>query len=340
MGLTYRDAGVNKEAGYEQVKLIKEMVKSTYNDQVISDLGGFAGLFAPDFSGVKNPVLVSGTDGVGSKLKLAFLMDRHNTIGQDCVAMCVNDILCQGAKPLFFLDYIATDQLVPEKMAAIVQGITEGCKLAGAALIGGETAEMPGFYQKDEYDVAGFVVGLVDRDKIIDGSTIAEGDILIGLPSSGVHSNGFSLVRKIIFERMGKTVDDEVPELGMTLGEALLEPTRIYVKSVWPLIEKELVKGMCHITGGGFYENIPRMMPKGLGAKVDKTAINRPPIFDVLQEWGGIEEEEMYGTFNMGIGLVMAIDPNHVEEVIALLEEAGEKPVRLGEVVAEEGVRL
>ncbi|NLY08418.1 MAG: phosphoribosylformylglycinamidine cyclo-ligase [Tissierellia bacterium] len=340
MGMTYRDAGVDKEAGYKQVKLIKDVVKSTFTPGVISELGGFAGLFAPDLTGYEEPVLVSGTDGVGSKLKLAFLTDIHNTIGQDCVAMCVNDILCQGAQPLFFLDYIATDKLIPEKMAAIVEGVATGCKLSGAALIGGETAEMPGFYSEGEYDVAGFAVGIVDRKKIIDGSKIIAGDVLIGLPSSGVHSNGFSLVRKIVFERMNMKVDDKVEGLSKTLGEELLTPTKIYVKAVLPLVKENLINGMCHITGGGFFENIPRMMPKGLGAKLDISSIKTPEIFKLLQKWGNIENNEMYGTFNMGIGMVLAVSAGNEIKCLDMLKEAGEQPIILGNVEDGEGVKL
>ncbi len=341
MGLTYKDSGVDKEAGYKQVQLIKSIVKDTYTDGVLSELGGFSGMFKPNFKDMEEPILVSGTDGVGSKLKLAFLLDKHDTIGIDCVAMCANDILCQGATPLFFLDYIATDRLVPEKMASIVKGIAEGCKQAGAALIGGETAEMPGFYSEDEYDLAGFVVGMVDRKHIIDGSTIEEGDLLIGLTSSGVHSNGFSLVRKVIFEKQQADINEKIKALNdRSLGEVLLEPTKIYVKSVLPLLEKLKVKGMSHITGGGFYENIPRMLPENLGVKIDVSKIPNQPIFDLIQKWGGIATKEMYGTFNMGIGLVLVIRENDLKTVKEHFNGYGEEVVVLGKLEKGIGVEL
>lgn len=332
MSLTYKDSGVDKEAGYKQVSLIKDMIKKTHVPGVLSDIGGFAGLFQLDTKSYEEPVLVSGTDGVGTKLKLAFMMDKHNTIGEDCVAMCANDILCQGAKPLFFLDYIATGKLLPEKMASIVEGVSNGCIKAGCGLIGGETAEMPGFYSDGEYDVAGFCVGVVDKKKIIDGSSIEEGDYLIGLPSSGVHSNGFSLVRKIVFEKEGMNVDDYVEELGMTIGEELLKPTRIYTNPVYSLVESFNIKGLCHITGGGFYENIPRMLPKGLTAHIDTKNIDTPVIFKLLQKWGNIDIDEMYSTFNMGIGMVMAVHKDELEKVKNYLKEKEEDFVVLGEV--------
>lgn len=332
MTLTYKDAGVDKEAGYKQVQLIKEMIKKTHIPGVLSNIGGFAGLFQLDLKSIEEPVMVSGTDGVGTKLRLAFMMDKHNTIGEDCVAMCANDILCQGAKPLFFLDYIATGKLVPEKMASIVEGVSNGCIKAGCALIGGETAEMPGFYNDDEYDVAGFCVGVVDKKKIIDGSKIKVGDMIIGLPSSGVHSNGFSLVRKIIFDKENMNVNDYIEELGMTIGEELLKPTRIYTNPVYNMVEKFDIKGLCHITGGGFYENIPRMIPEGLTAHIDTTKINTPTIFKLLQQWGNIAIDEMYGTFNMGIGMVMAVDKNELDNIVEYLQEQNEDFVLLGEV--------
>ncbi len=276
MSLTYKDSGVDKEAGYKQVKLIKDSIKRTHIPGVLSDIGGFAGLFQLDLKDISEPVMVSGTDGVGTKLKLAFMMDQHNTIGEDCVAMCANDILCQGAKPLFFLDYIATGKLIPEKMASIVEGVSSGCIKAGCALIGGETAEMPGLYKEDEYDLAGFCVGIVDKTKIINGSTIEAGDQIIGLPSSGVHSNGYSLVRKIVFEVQNLEPDTFIPELGTTIGEELLKPTRIYTNPVYEMVENFNIKGISHITGGGFYENIPRMLPKGLTANVNTSRINTP----------------------------------------------------------------
>lgn len=332
MSLTYKDAGVDKEAGYKQVQLIKGLIKKTHIPGVLSDIGGFAGLFQLDTKSYTEPVLVSGTDGVGTKLRMAFIMDKHDTIGEDCVAMCANDILCQGAKPLFFLDYIATGKLVPEKMASIVEGISNGCIKAGCGLIGGETAEMPGFYNDDEYDVAGFCVGVVDKKNIINGSRIEEGDYIIGLPSSGVHSNGYSLVRKIVFEKENMTVDTFVEELGTTIGEELLKPTRIYTNPVYEMVEKFDIKGISHITGGGFYENIPRMLPEGLTAFVDTSKINTPIIFNLLQKWGNIATEEMYGTFNMGIGMVMVVNKDELEKIEEFLNEKEEEFVLLGEI--------
>jgi phosphoribosylformylglycinamidine cyclo-ligase len=341
MSLTYKDSGVDKEAGYREVQLIKSFIKKTHIPGVLSELGGFSGLFQLDMTGMSEPVLVSGTDGVGTKLKLAFLTDRHDTIGEDCVAMCANDILCQGAKPLFFLDYIATGKLVPEKMASIVEGVANGCVKAGCALIGGETAEMPGFYNDGEYDVAGFVVGVVDKSKIITGEGIEEGDLIIGLPSSGLHSNGFSLVRKLVLEKLGLSLDQFYPELGKTLGEELLTPTRIYRDPVYEIIEKFQVKGMSHITGGGFYENIPRMLPEGLRAKIDIGTINTPSIFKLIQSWGNIDEEEMYGTFNMGVGMVLAASPSEADGIMEFLKVKGEEFYVLGEVIkGEKGVEL
>lgn len=332
MSLTYKDAGVDKEAGYKQVQLIKGMIKKTHVPGVLSDIGGFAGLFQLDTKSYEEPVLVSGTDGVGTKLRMAFMMDKHDTIGEDCVAMCANDILCQGAKPLFFLDYIATGKLVPEKMASIVEGISNGCIKAGAGLIGGETAEMPGFYKDDEYDVAGFCVGVVDKKNIINGSRIGEGDYIIGLPSSGVHSNGYSLVRKIVFEKQNMNVDTFVEELGTTIGEELLKPTRIYTNPVYEMVEKFDIKGISHITGGGFYENIPRMLPDGLRAFVNTSKINTPTIFNLLQQWGNIDLDEMYGTFNMGIGMVLVVSLDELQDVKEFLNEKEEKFVVLGEI--------
>lgn len=341
MSLTYKDAGVDKEAGYKQVQLIKGLIKKTHVPGVLSDIGGFAGLFQLDTKSYEEPVLVSGTDGVGTKLRMAFMMDKHDTIGEDCVAMCANDILCQGAKPLFFLDYIATGKLVPEKMASIVEGISNGCIKAGAGLIGGETAEMPGFYNDDEYDVAGFCVGVVDKKNIIDGSRIEEGDYIIGLPSSGVHSNGYSLVRKIVFEKQNMNVDTFVDELNSTIGEELLKPTRIYTNPVYEIVEKFDIKGISHITGGGFYENIPRMLPKGLRAFVNTSNINTPTIFNLLQKWGNIDLDEMYGTFNMGIGMVMVVSPDELENVEKFLNEKEEKFVLLGEIKkGDKGIEL
>ncbi|WP_077369942.1 phosphoribosylformylglycinamidine cyclo-ligase [Anaerosalibacter sp. Marseille-P3206] len=332
MSKSYKEAGVDVEAGYKEVSLIKQFIKKTYTKGVISDIGGFGGLFALDSENYKEPVLVAGTDGVGTKLKIAFMMDVHDTIGEDCVAMSVNDLLCQGAKPLFFLDYIATGKLVPEKMANIVEGVANGCVKGKCALIGGETAEMPGFYSEDEYDIAGFAVGVVDREKIIDGSKIEEGNVLIGLPSSGVHSNGYSLVRHIFFEKNDLSVDTYIPELGCTLGEELLKPTRIYTDPMIELVEKFDIKGICHITGGGFYENIPRMLPEGLTAVVDTSHIEIPPIFDVIAKYGKINKDDMYNTFNMGIGMVFAVRKEDVDGIIELLRSKDEKFVVLGEI--------
>lgn len=341
MSLTYKDAGVDKEAGYKEVEMIKGFIKRTHIPGVLSDIGGFSGLFQLDTSKYKEPVLVSGTDGVGTKLRIAFMMDKHNTIGEDAVAMCANDILCQGAKPLFFLDYIATGKLVPEKMAAIVEGVSNGCIKAGCALVGGETAEMPDFYSDDEYDVAGFCVGVVDKSKIINGSTIKEGDIILGLPSSGIHSNGYSLVRKIIFDKEKLGVDTFVEELGTTIGEEILKPTRIYTNPVYDLVETFNIKGLSHITGGGFYENIPRMLPQGLSAHINTKAIETPVIFKLLQKWGNIELDEMYGTFNMGVGMVMVINKEDKEKVLSFLQEREETVYVLGDIKAgEKGVVL
>ena len=316
MSLNYKDAGVDKEAGYKEVQLIKGFVERTKTPGVLSNLGGFSGLFQLDMKNLQEPVLVSGTDGVGTKLKLAFMMDKHNTIGEDCVAMCANDIICQGAKPLFFLDYIATGKLVPEKMAEVVEGIAEGCLKAGCALIGGETAEMPGFYNEDEYDVAGFCVGVVDKSKIITGNNIKAGDVIMGIPSSGVHSNGFSLIRKIVFDKMGFPVDKYIEELGKTLGEELLTPTRIYVKEILDLLMKVEIKSISHITGGGFYENIPRMLTNDTRAKIDVNKIKTPEIFNLLMKWGNVSIEEMYSTFNMGIGMVLIVSGEDADKVL------------------------
>lgn len=341
MSLTYKDAGVNKESGYREVQLIKGLVKKTHIPGVLSDIGGFSGLFQVDTKSYEEPVLVSGTDGVGTKLKIAFMMDKHDTVGEDCVAMCINDIICQGAKPIFFLDYIATGKLVPEKMAKIVEGVVSGCIKAGCALIGGETAEMPGFYNEGEYDIAGFGVGVVEKKKIITGSNIMEGDIVIGLPSSGIHSNGYSLVRKIVFEREKMEVDTFIPELGTTLGEELIKPTRIYADVVLSLIEKFNIKGISHITGGGFFENIPRALPEGLTAYIDRSNIETPAIFNLLMKWGNIEEKEMYGTFNMGVGMVLIVDREELRDIEEHLKSKGEKYFILGDIrPGNEGVVL
>ncbi|XOQ52232.1 MAG: Phosphoribosylformylglycinamidine cyclo-ligase [Succiniclasticum sp.] len=332
-GLTYADAGVDIDAGNKAVELMKDSVRATYRPEVIGDLGGFGGLFALNTKKYKEPVLVSGTDGVGTKLKLAFLMNRHDTIGQDAVAMCVNDILVQGAEPLFFLDYIAVDKVDSQKVADIVKGVARACKESGCALIGGETAEMHGFYAKDEYDIAGFCVGAVDKTKMITGDKVKVGDVLLGLPSSGVHSNGFTLVRKICFDRMNFNVDTYIEEFGMTLGEKLLTPTRLYPKVCLPLIEKFNLHGMVHITGGGFYDNIPRVLPDDCDAEVHADAWEVPVVFRKLQEWGGVSDKEMYRTFNMGVGMVLVVDPSEADAVRSHLREAGEPYYELGTVV-------
>lgn len=331
----YKSAGVNVEAGYEAVRLIRNDVKRTFRPEVINDIGGFGGLFALNKDRYKDPVLVSGTDGVGTKLKIAFLLDKHDTVGIDAVAMCVNDIVCSGAEPLFFLDYIALDKNIPEKVADIVKGMADGCVMAGCALIGGETAEMPGFYPEDEYDIAGFAVGIVEREKIIDGKTIAEGDVLIGLASSGLHSNGFSLVRKILNPTVEK-MNQRVERLGIHLGEELLKPTRIYVKTVLRLLDKFPVKGIANITGGGFMENIPRIIPEGLRAKINLGSWPVLPIFTLLQELGGIDEKNMYNTFNMGIGMVLAVGRGAEGDVLDCLGKLGEKAFIIGEVIKGE----
>ncbi len=339
MSLTYKDSGVDKEAGYKQVELIKKHIKKTQSKNVLSSIGGFSGLFKLDMEGMKEPVLVSGTDGVGTKLKLAFMMDKHNTVGEDLVAMCANDILCQGAKPLFFLDYIGTGKLEPEKMAEVVEGVSNGCLKARCALIGGETAEMPGFYEEGEYDLAGFCVGVVDREKIIDGSGIEEGDIILGIPSSGIHSNGYSLVRKIVLEREKIDLNKHIEGLDRTLGEELLEPTRIYIDPVLDLIENFDIKGLAHITGGGFYENIPRVLPKGLSAHLDLDIIDTPKIFHLLKEWGGLDEKEMYSTFNMGVGMIVVVSESEAPKVEDFLNQKNEKFYKLGIVKkGDEGV--
>ena len=339
---SYAAAGVDVTAGYEAVRRIKPMVESTYIPGVMGTLGGFGGMFAPDLSGMKKPVLVSGTDGVGTKLKLAFLMDKHDTVGIDCVAMCVNDIICGGAMPLFFLDYIACGKNDPARIADIVTGITEGCRQAGCALVGGETAEMPGFYPEDEYDLAGFSVGMVDEEKIIDGKSLAEGDVLIGLASSGVHSNGFSLVRKV-FDVEHADLKTPMNELGgKSLGEALLEPTRIYVKAVKAVLGAGVdVHAVSHITGGGFYENVPRMMVDGLTAQIKLDSFPTLPIFSLIQKAGNIPARDMYNTFNMGIGMILAVPAVQAQAALDALAAAGETAYQIGSVVAgEAGVEL
>ena len=337
---SYAAAGVDITAGYRAVELMKKHIARTNIPGVVSGIGGFGGLFELDMTGLTHPVLVSGTDGVGTKLKLAFLMDKHDTVGIDCVAMCVNDIVCCGAKPLTFLDYIACGKNVPEKIASIVSGVAEGCVQAGCALIGGETAEMPGFYPVDEYDLAGFSVGVVDKAKIFDPASVKAGDALIGLPSSGVHSNGFSLVRKV-FDVENGGLDFYCDDLGKTLGEALLEPTRIYVKPVLALAEQVTVKAASHITGGGFYENIPRSLPDGLTACIDLKQIGETPLFDRIAAAGRIPLRDMYNTFNMGIGMCLTVSAEDADEAVAILRDNGEDARIIGQVVAgEERVTL
>ena len=341
-GMNYKNAGVDIEAGYRSVELMKEHIRQTMRPEVLTGIGGFSGAFSMEaFKGMEKPTLVSGTDGVGTKLKLAFLMNKHDTVGIDCVAMCVNDIACAGGEPLFFLDYIACGKNVPEKIATIVSGVAEGCRQSGAALIGGETAEMPGFYPVDEYDLAGFAVGVVDEKNLITGNTIKPGDVLVGMASSGVHSNGFSLVRKV-FPMKEEYLGTYFESLGKTLGEALIEPTKIYVKALRTVKEAGVtIKGCSHITGGGFYENIPRMLPEGVRAVVKKDSYEIPMIFRMLQEDGRIEEQMMYNTFNMGIGMVMAVDPSEADKCMEAVRAAGETPYLLGEVQAgEKGVTL
>jgi len=330
---SYKAAGVDVTAGYKGVELMKKAVQATYTNAVISDIGGFGGLYAPQIKGMEEPILVSGTDGVGTKLKLAFLMDKHDTIGEDCVAMCANDVICTGASPMFFLDYMALGKNIPEKVATIVAGVAEGCKKANCSLIGGETAEMPGFYPVDEYDLAGFCVGIVDKKKIINNKTIEIGDKVIGLKSSGVHSNGFSLVRKV-FDVNKENLNEYVESLGCTVGEALLKPTKIYVKPILKLIEQVKVKGISHITGGGFYENMPRMLREGVALKIDKNSYEVSPIFKLIAERGNIPERDMYNTFNMGIGMAVIVPESEVEKSLEILKEAGEEACLIGEVIA------
>ena len=338
---SYAAAGVDITAGYKAVELMKSHIKRTENDGVMSGIGGFGGLFRPGFAGMKEPILVSGTDGVGTKLKMAFLMDKHDTVGIDCVAMCVNDIICCGAAPMFFLDYIACGKNFPEKIADIVSGIAEGCVQSGAALIGGETAEMPGFYPEDEYDLAGFSVGIVDREKIIDGTKVVEGDVMIALPSSGVHSNGFSLVRKV-FDVESADLKTPVEDLGgKSVGETLLTPTKIYVKPMLDLIAQVDVKAVSHITGGGFYENIPRSLPAGMSAKIKKDDVRVLPIFKLIEKVGNIPERDMFNTFNMGVGMSITVAKEDAEKALEILRVAGEDAYILGEIVAsDEGVIL
>lgn len=338
MANAYKQAGVNIEAGYEAVSRMKKHVQKTIRPGVLGGLGGFGGMFDLSVLNLKEPVLVSGTDGVGTKLMLAFMMDKHDTIGVDAVAMCVNDIVVQGAEPIYFLDYIACGKAEPERIEAIVKGIADGCEQAGCALVGGETAEMPGMYKEDEYDLAGFAVGAVEKAKIINGSEIKPGDVLIGLASSGIHSNGYSLVRKIFFEKANMQLTEYVEELGCTLGEELLRPTKIYVKSILAALGKFELKGIAHITGGGFIENIPRMLPEGLGAELVESNWEVPAIFTLMESAGELDRKEMYNIFNMGTGMVMAVDKEIADEVIEFFNALGEKAYRLGTVVEKEGI--
>lgn len=338
---SYRAAGVDVTAGYRAVDLMKRHVSRTRTPEVLDTIGGFGGMLMPDLTGIAKPVLVSGTDGVGTKLKIAFLMDKHDTVGIDCVAMCVNDVVCCGAKPLLFLDYIALGKNVPEKVAEIVSGVAEGCVQSGCALVGGETAEMPGFYPADEYDLAGFSVGIADQENMLDGSTMQEGDLLVGLGSSGVHSNGFSLVRKVLGED-AKTLNTHVAELGCTLGEELLKPTHIYVKAIRCLLKHGVhIRAISHITGGGLYENVPRMMKPGLTARIETASFPVPPIFDLIAKQGKIDSRDMYNTFNMGVGLVIAIPRDEIGNAKNFLCRAGERAYIIGSVVkGDEGVVL
>lgn len=337
--IDYKSSGVDVTRGYSAVELMKKHTKTTFDEHVLGDLGSFGGFYDIGDRRMKHPVLVAGTDGVGTKLRYAIVLDKHDTIGIDCVAMCVNDVVCQGAQPLLFLDYIATGRIQPEKIASIVAGVSEGCRQAGCALIGGETAEMPGFYPEDDYDLAGFNVGIVDKDTIINGKSIVAGDVLIGLASSGIHSNGYSLVRKLFVPE-----SDEIraysDELGMTIGEKLLTPTRIYVKTILEITKRHTIKGIAHITGGGFIENIPRILPKGIGAKVDVNSYVVPPIFRMLQARAGIDNASIYNTFNMGIGMVLAVAKTDADAVMRDLKEMGEDCCILGETVEGEGVAL
>lgn len=333
---SYRQAGVDITAGYKSVELMKADIKRTATGGEVSGIGGFGGLFLPDLSGYKKPVLVSGTDGVGTKLKLAFMMDKHDTVGIDCVAMCVNDIICCGAKPLVFLDYIACGRNIPEKIAAIVKGVCDGCVMAGASLIGGETAEHPGMMPEEEYDLAGYCTGVVDMDKIIDNQRMREGDVIIALPSSGVHSNGFSLIRKV-FDIENADLASPVEELGgKSLGETLLEPTKIYVKPVLKLLESVNVNGISHITGGGFYENIPRSIPDGLCAKIDRKSLRIPPIFGLIQRTGNIPERDMFNTYNMGVGMSIVVPESEAEKALGILRDSGEDAYVIGVTVRGE----
>ncbi len=340
MAISYKDSGVDVTRGYKAVDLMKKYVKTTYNENVLGDIGSFGGFYSISGEKMEEPVLVAGTDGVGTKLKYAFLLEKHDTIGIDAVAMCVNDIVCQGAKPLFFLDYYACGRLDPEAEAEVVKGIAEGCRQAECALIGGETAEMPGFYPRGEYDLAGFAVGIVDKKKVINGKEIRPGDVLIGIKSSGVHSNGYSLVRKLFGDSDKAEMEKYDERLGGTLAEVLLKPTKIYVRSILSLISKVPVKGIAHITGGGFLENIPRIFPEGVGCEIVKDSYEVPPVFKVMQEKADISDEQIYNTFNMGIGMVVCVSPENAEAAVAALEESGEEVALIGKTVAGKGVSL
>ncbi|PKM76531.1 MAG: phosphoribosylformylglycinamidine cyclo-ligase [Firmicutes bacterium HGW-Firmicutes-15] len=335
-GLSYKEAGVDIDAANESVDLIKKWTNRTKRSEVLSDIGSFGGLFALNSGKYQEPVLVSGTDGVGTKLKIAQMLGAHDTVGIDLVAMCVNDILAHGAEPLFFLDYIALGKLQPDMVEKLVKGVSEGCLQAGCALIGGETAEMPGFYKEDEYDLAGFAVGVVERSRLINGVTIQDGDILVGLASSGIHSNGYSLVRKVLLEKAELRLDQELDELGHTLGEELITPTRIYVKSVLSLLDEVEIHGMAHITGGGLAENLQRIMPAGIGAEINTTFLETPAIFKLIARLGKVPQEEMYRTFNMGIGYVLVIPPHHLDKALKHLRVKGEKAIVIGEVNSRE----
>lgn len=339
-GLTYKDAGVDTKEGERAVDLMKEHVKTTFNENVLTGLGSFGSLFSLDVKDMKEPVLVAGTDGVGTKLQVAFMMDKHDTVGVDCVAMCVNDILCQGAKPLFFLDYIATGKVRAEKIADIVKGVSEGCRQSGCALVGGETAEMPGFYGDDEYDMAGFAVGIVDKDKMITGKDIEPGNKVIGIASTGVHSNGYSLARKVLFEMAGHDPSDHVEELGESVGEALLRPTKIYAKTCAAVYDRFKVNGVVHITGGGFYENIPRILPEGVKVRINYGTWDVKPIIPYIANTGNIDREDMVSTFNMGIGMMMIVDSEIADDVVETIKETGEDAWIIGETAEGEGVEL
>lgn len=340
MAISYKDSGVDVTRGYKAVDLMKKYVKTTYNDNVLGDIGSFGGFYSISGEKMEEPVLVAGTDGVGTKLKYAFLLEKHDTIGIDAVAMCVNDIVCQGAKPLFFLDYYACGRLYPEAEAQVVKGIAEGCRQAGCALIGGETAEMPGFYPDGEYDLAGFAVGIVDKKKVINGKNIQAGDVLLGIKSSGIHSNGYSLVRKLFGDSDRAELEKYDERLGASPAEVLLTPTKIYVRSILTLVAKVPVKGIAHITGGGFIENIPRIFPEGIGCEIDKNSYEVPAVFRVMQERAGISDEQIYNTFNMGIGMVVCVSPENADAAAASLKESGEEVVVLGRTTEGKGVTL